>query len=345
MLNRLESVVLCSVLAVVVLAGCSKGLVTGLKSSGNGDNIKQAEAPLVFRLAENQPEDYPTTLGDKEFARLVNERTNGRIKIEVYSGGQLGKEISVTEQLQYGAVDFARLSVSSLSEVEKSMGALMLPYLYRDKDHMFKVLEGPIGEKILGSLEKSAGIVGLCWLDAGTRNFYNSKKEIKSPDDMKGLIIRSQETALMMDFVKIVGALPVAMAYGDVYSALQTGVIDGAENNWPSFEASRHYEVAKFITTDEHTRIPELILASKMVMNKLSAEDQEIIKGAAREAALFQRAEWLRREEISREKVESSGVKITTLQSNDAFKEKIKGLYDKHEKEYKAVIDEILNTK
>jgi tripartite ATP-independent transporter DctP family solute receptor len=343
MLSRLLSVVLCSVLATALLTGCSKGFVTGLKPKGDSSN--QADATVVFRLAENQPEDYPTTLGDKEFARLVNERTKGRIQIEVYSGGQLGNEISVAEQLQYGAVDFARLSVSSLSQFEKSIGTLMLPYLYRDKDHMFKVLEGSIGEKLLENLENSTGIVGLCWLDAGTRNFYNSKKEIRSPEDMVGLAIRSQQIPALMDFIEAVGALPVAMAYGDVYSALRTGVIDGAENNWPSFEASGHYEVAKFITIDEHIRIPELILASKMVMDKLSAEDQEIIKGAAIEAALFQRAEWLRREEISRKKVESSGVKITTLQSNDSFKEKIIGLYDKHEKEYKAVIDEIINTK
>jgi tripartite ATP-independent transporter DctP family solute receptor len=345
MYSRLLSVVLCSVLATAQLTGCGRGFVTGLKPGGYGDKSKQTEATVVFRLAENQPEDYPTTLGDKEFARLVKERTNGRIQIEVYSGGLLGNEISVAEQLQYGAVDFARLSISSLSQIEKSMGTLMLPYVYRDKDHMFKVLEGPIGEKILENLENSAGIVGLCWLDAGTRNFYNSKKEIKSPDDMVGLRIRSQEIPLMEDFVGAVGALPVAMAYGDVYSALRTGVIDGAENNWPSFEAYRHYEVAKFITIDEHTRIPELILASKMVLNKISADDQEIIKEAAMEAALLQRSEWLRREEISRKKVESSGVKITTLQSNDAFKEKIKGLYNKHEKEYKAVINEIINTK
>lgn len=343
MLNRLLSVILCSVVVATQLTGCTKGFVAGLKPTE--DSSKQVEAPIVFRLAENQPEDYPTTLGDKEFARLVNNRTKGRIEIDVYSSGQLGNEISIAEQLQYGAVDFARLSVSSLSEYEKSMETLMLPYLYRDRDHMFKVLEGPIGEKILRNLENSTGIVGLCWLDAGTRNFYNSKKEIRSPEDMVDLTIRSQQIPSLMDFIGAVGALPVAMAYGDVYSALKTGVIDGAENNWPSFEASGHYEIAKFITTDEHIRIPELILASKIVMDKLSVQDQEIIKEAAAEAALFQRAEWLRREEISRKRVENSGVKITTLQSNDAFKEKIKGLYDKHEKEYKTTIDEIINTR
>jgi tripartite ATP-independent transporter DctP family solute receptor len=332
-----SSLLLGSVVAVSVFWGCSSG------------NKKTVEAPktqsIVLRLAENQPEDYPTTLGDKEFARLVNERSQGRIIIEVYAGGRLGDEISVTEQIQFGAIDFARLSISSLTEIEKSMGALMLPYLYRDKDHMFQILEGPIGEKILGNLEKSSGIVGLAWLDAGTRNFYNTKKEIISPEDMKGLKIRSQGTALMMDLVAAVGATPMAMAYGDVYSALQTGVVDGAENNWPSFESSKHYEVAKFFTIDEHTRVPELISISKKVMDKFSPEDRKIVKEAAQEAAIFERAEWLKREEFSRKKVESSGVIITTLQTNAAFQEKVKGLYDKYGADYKDIIDQILNTK
>lgn len=220
----------------------------------------------------------------------------------------------------------------------------MLPYLYRDREHMFKVLDGSIGDKMLSKLTKN-GFVGLSWYDAGARSFYNTKKEVKTPDDMKGLKIRVQGTALMIDFVASLGALPVAMTYGDVYSALQTGAIDGAENNWPSFEATKHYEAAKFFTVDEHTRVPELLLSSKMSMDKLSPEDQDIVKKAAKEAALFERAEWLKREEVSKKKIEISGVKITTLVSNAAFQEKVKSLYNKHEKDYKDVIDQILNIK
>jgi tripartite ATP-independent transporter DctP family solute receptor len=336
MLKRLLSGVLCFVVTVSVLAGCSKASVE--------DTNKAAVKPMLFRLAENQPEDYPSTIGDREFARLVSERTNGRIKIEVYSNGLLGSEDSVVEQIQFGAIDFARVSVSSLTEVSKPMVALMLPYLYRDREHMFKVLDGSIGDSILADLTNS-GFIGLSWYDAGTRNFYNTNKEIKSPEDMIGLKIRTQRTELMMDLISAFGALPVAMSYADVYSALKTGIVDGAENNWPSFEASKHYEVSKFFTVDEHIRIPELILVSKMVMDKLSPEDQEIVKNAANEAALLERKEWIKREETSKKKLEASGVKITYLQTNAEFQEKVKGLYDKYGKEYKVVIDEILNTK
>lgn len=342
-MKRLLSILLTCVLAASLLMGCGSGTSTEKPAE------KPAETPkveqIVFRLAENQPEDYPTTLGDKEFARLVEERTKGKIKIEVYAGGQLGDEKSVAEQIQFGAIDFARLSISPLTQHEKSMGVLMLPYLYRDKEHMFKVLEGHIGEQILANLEKQSGIIGLGWLDAGARNFYNTKKEIKTPADMKGLKIRVQETALMMDLISSLGASPVALAYGDVYSALQTGVVDGAENNWPSFESSKHFEVAKYFTIDEHTRVPELILTSKMTLDKLTAEEKEIIRQAAKEAALFERAEWLKREEASRKIIEGSGVKITKLESNAAFQEKVKSLYDKHGADYKNIIDQIINTK
>ena len=258
-MKRFLSILLVCVLAASLFAGCSQSSQTAAAPAAPTAAPTEAPKaePIVFRLAENQPEDYPTTLGDKEFARLVEERTNGRIKIEVYSGGQLGDEKSIAEQIQFGAIDFARLSLSPLTEHEKSMGVLMLPYLYRDKEHMFKVLEGTVGEKILSNLEAKAGIVGLGWLDAGSRNFYNTEREIKTPADMKGLKIRVQETALMMDLISALGASPVALAYGDVYSAMQTGVIDGAENNWPSFESSKHYEIAKYFTIDEHTRVPE----------------------------------------------------------------------------------------
>lgn len=344
MLRGFFRVISCVVVTVALLSGCSKNpsIISGL--SYTADDNKQTEKPMVFRLAENQPEDYPTTLGDKEFAKLVSEMTKGRIEIEVYAGGKLGNEESVVEQIQFGAVDFARVSIAPLAEVEKFLEILMLPYLYRDREHMFKVLDGPIGENMLSKLIPDE-FMGLAWYDAGARSFYNTKKEIKTPADMKDLKIRVQETTLMKDFVKSLGASPVAMAYGDVYSALQTGIVDGAENNWPSFESSGHYEIAKYLTINEHSRIPELLLASKISMNKLSEEDLKIIRNAAIEAALYERAEWLKREEVSKKKIESNGVKITYLSSNDEFKEKVKYLYDRYKKDYKDIIDQILNTK
>lgn len=352
-MKRFTSFVLIIALLVTMLVGC--GQKPAEPAAKPADTPAPADKPadppaekpkevVTFRMAEVHPEGYPTTMADREFARLVEERTDGRIKIEVYSGGQLGDEKSVTEQVQFGAIDFARLSLSPITEFEKSLNVLMLPYIYRDKEHMFQVVDGPIGDKLLVELEKS-GLIGLSWFDAGARNFYNSKREIKSPDDMKGLKIRVQETKLMMDLVSSLGSSPVAMAFGDVYSALQTGVIDGAENNWSSYDTTHHYEVAKYFTVDEHTRVPELILTSKMVIDKLSTEDQEIIKKAAREAAEYERIEWEKAEEVSKQKVIDAGCTITYVESNAAFQEKVMKLYEEFGKGYEDLIQEIINTK
>lgn len=324
-----------------VAAGCGGGqqAASGSGSAKSGDKI-------VLRYAENQVKDYPTTKAAQKFADLVKEKTNGRITVEVYDSGQLGDEKSVIEQIQFGGIDMARVSLSPLSEFAKQLNVLQLPYLYRDGDHMWKVLEGPIGTKLLGSLD-SSGVVGLSWYDAGARNFYNSVREIKSLEDMKGLKIRVQESAMMMDMVKALGANPTPMAYGEVYSALQTNVIDGAENNWPSYESTSHYEVAKYFVIDEHNRVPEPQIISKKTMDKLSADDQKIIRECAMESAKYERQLWAEREKASEEKVRAAGCTITTLTPDvrKAFEAAVQPLYDQYGAEYKDLIKEIKETK
>lgn len=351
-MKRFTSIMLILVLLLSVVVGCSpkeeappvstEDTSTDDKQSVDDDKPEPVET-ITMRLAEVHPEGYPTTMAAREFARLVEERTEGRYKIEVYPGGQLGDEKSVTEQIQFGAIDFGRLSLSPITEFEKSLNALMLPYIYRDKQHMFNVVDGPIGDELLEKLEGN-GLVGLAWYDAGARSFYNSIREINTPDDMKGLKIRVQETKLMMDLISALGASPVSLAYGDVYSALQTGVIDGAENNFPSYYSTHHFEVAKYLTLDEHTRVPELILTSTMVMDKLSDEDKTIFKEAARESAEFERIEWEKYELESEEKVKEAGCTITYLDSNAEFQEKVQSLYDEFGADYKDLIDRIINT-
>lgn len=217
-------------------------------------------AEFVLTYAENQAEDYPTTQGAYKFAELVYERTGGKIEIQVNAGGVLGDEKTVIEQLQFGGVDFARVSLSPLAEFVPKLNVLQMPYLYTSREHMWKVLEGSIGDDFMNSFGGSH-LVALSWYDAGARNFYSAAKPIESLEDMKGLNIRVQESELMMDTIEALGATPVPTAFGEVYSGLQTGKIDGAENNWPSYESTRHYEVAKYYTLDEHTRVPELQLA------------------------------------------------------------------------------------
>ncbi len=323
-----------SVLAVgtMVLAGCGG---SGSSSSSGGDK-------MVLRYAENQVKDYPTTKGAQKFADLVKEKTNGRITVEVYDSGQLGDEKSVIEQIQFGGIDMSRVSLTPLSEFSKDLMALQMPYLYRDADHMWKVLDGDIGKKLLGSTEKD-GIVGLSWYDAGARNFYNSKREIKSMADMQGLKIRVQESGLMMDMVKALGASPTPMAYGEVYSGLQTGVIDGAENNWPSYESTSHYEVAKYYVIDEHSRIPEMQIISKQTWDKLSADDQKILRECAAESSKYERELWAKQEQESEKKVRDGGSVITKL-SEEARAEFVKAmepLYEKYGADYKELIDQI----
>lgn len=298
---------------------------------------------FVLTYAENQAEDYPTTQGAYKFAELVKEKTGGKIEIQVNAGGLLGDEKTVIEQLQFGGVDFARVSLSPLAEFVPKLNVLQMPYLYTGPEHMWKVLEGEIGDDFLNSFDGS-NLVPLSWYDAGARNFYNSKRPIERLEDMKGMRIRVQESELMIDMIESLGADPVPMAFGDVYSNLQTGKVDGAENNWPSYESTRHYEVARYYTTDEHTRVPELQLVSQSTWNKLSPEYQTIIKDCAQESAVYERQLWQEREKVSEEKIRQAGCVITELSPEEKarFQEAVSPMYKKYCAEYVDMINQIV---
>ena len=305
-----------------------------------------AAGPLELKLAEIHPKGYPTELGDEEFARLVKERTNGRINVTVFPGGQLGgDEKAVVEQVQMGAIDFARISLAPVLQYAKELNVLSLPYIYRDSAHMWKVLSGPIGQDLLKSIDK-ANLVGLAYYDAGARSFYNSKKEIKTVADLKGMKIRVQEAKLMMDLVKALGASPTPMATGDVYSALQTNVIDGAENNWPSYISFSHYQVAKFYTVDGHSRVPEILIGSKKNFANLSKADLDIIAKSAKDAVEFQKAKWAEAEKVNEEKAKAAGCKITYLDAKTVaeFQKAVQPIYGDY-KEYADLIKKIQDTK
>lgn len=337
-----------------LLSGVCALLAVSLAMANGSKDASTAAAPaasaskpaMVLRYAENQVQDYPTTKAAYEFAKMVEAKTNGRIKIEVYYGAQLGDEKSVLEQMQFGAIDFARVSLSPLAEFSKSLNVLQLPYLYRDADHMWKVLDGSIGDDFLKSVSPS-GLIGLSWFDAGARNFYNSKRPIKTLADLKGMKIRVQESQQMMDMIQALGANPTPMAYGEVYSALQTGVVDGAENNWPSYESTSHYEVAKNYVLDEHTRVPEMQMCSAITWKKFSADDQKIIKEAAIESAKIERKLWAERETTSENKVKAAGCVITQLDPGEKakFQAAMTPLYKKYGAGYEDIIAKIQATK
>ena len=220
--------------------------VLALPVAGCGHQPVQDEpgAELILRYAENQPEDYPTTQAALAFADLVAQRTDGRVKVLVYSGGELGAEQSVIQQMQFGGIDFSRVSLSQLAEYEPALSVLQLPYLYTDADQMWRVLDGTIGDEFLSTLE-SLELTGLSWFDAGVRSIYTRQK-VTGLADLQGLTIRVQESDMMSEMITDLGAKPVKVVYSKVYAALHNGEIDGAENNWPSYEAMGHYEVAPY---------------------------------------------------------------------------------------------------
>lgn len=308
----------------------------------NGRKEEENVPKYVFTYAENHPEDYPTTLGAYKFAELVYERTDGEIQIVVQPNGVLGDEKRVIEQVRFGGIDFARVSLSPLADSYPQFNVLQLPYLYRDSEHMWKVLDGEIGEQVLHYFDDT-GIVGLSWYDAGARNFYNNKKPIRTLDDIKGMKIRVQESEMMEDMIRAIGAEPVPLAYGDVYSELQTGKIDGAENNWPSYESSGHYKVAKYCTIDEHTRVPEIQMCSQATWDQLTKEEQQIIKECAEESALYERSIWLEREKQSVRKVTQGGVEVVTLsiEERERFQKAVQGIYEKYCADDKLLIQKI----
>lgn len=284
-------------------------------------------AAVVYQLSDNQPGDYPTTIGDLKFAELVAQRTNGRIKIDVYHSAQLFDEKSAIETAQMGGLAFCRVNAQPLSDFSKALGVLSLPYLFRDEDHLWKVLNGPIGEELLKEME-SNGLIGLTYYDSGSRSFYNSKRVVKTPADMKGLKIRVQQSKMMMGLVEALGASATPMPYGEVYTALQSGVIEGAENNWPSYYSTSHYEVARHFTLDHHTRTPEVLCMSKVVWDKLSAEDKKIIKAAAMESQATQRKAWKEYEAKSIAAIKASGKNtVTEVSDLGAWQKAVAKLY------------------
>lgn len=318
-----------------LLAGC--GGKEGTSSAGDDSKPKPAE--FTFRLADNHPVDYPTVIGDKKFAELVNERTDGRIKIEVFPSGQLGDEKSVLEQVQLGAIEFTRINASPLAEFNDNYSVLGLPYVFESDEHLWKFLEGEKGTELLDGLESSK-MKGLAYYSSGSRSFY-STKPVKSIEDLKGQKLRVQQSKINIDLVSALGASATPMPYGEVFSGLQTGVIDGAENNLPSFDSSNHYQEAKNIILDHHQRIPEVLLISQTAWNKLSEEDQKIVKQAALDSVVTQKEEWAKWEIASEKKLKDAGVTFTEVKDFTPWKEAVKPVIDQYASKYKELLDAI----
>lgn len=284
--------------------------------AGCGSNSKNVTTLIMSDVQEG---DHPTALACDKFAELVKQKTNGRINIEVYHGQTLGTEAEQIAQVTVGGIDFVRVS-SPVATYYDDIKAFQALYLYGSEDDMWKVLDGDIGNEFLKAQKlKDNGIEGLCWISGGSRNFYNNVKPVTSPDDLKGLTLRVN-TDSMFAFLEKCGAKGVNVSYGDIYNAISDGTIDGAENNWPSYISTGHYKVAPYITVDEHTRIPEMIVASTETMSKLSTQDQQIIRECANEVSHLQR-QWMKEyDEKAIKQAEEAGCTITYLTKEQVAK-------------------------
>ena len=312
-----------------ILVKLAAGLLVAASFIGNAAN-----AQTVLRSSDTHPDGYPTVEGVKYFGELVKERTAGRYSVEVYHSAQLGEEKDTIEQVRSGVIELNRLSMAPFNGTVKESIVPALPYLFRSEEHMHKVMDGAIGDQIKKAFE-GAGVVVLAFYDAGARSFYNKQKPINSVEDMKGLKFRVIQSDIFVDMVAALGANATPMPYGEVYSGIETGVIDGAENNFPSYDTAKHFEVAKNFSLDEHTILPEVFVMNKAVFDKLTPEDQEIFKQAAKESVAKQRELWAAKVKESRAKVEAAGAKITTP-DKQGFIDAMKPVYEKH------VTDEVL---
>ncbi len=289
------------------------------------ENKIDADAKVVLRLAEALPENNPVTIAMRRFAELVSDKTNGNIIVKIYSSAQLGQESEAIEQVQLGIIDMTRINSVVLSIVSPSMGVFTLPYIFRDFDHKYKVLDGKIGDEVRADLNK-VGLTGFDYMDAGSRSFYTRDRMITSIEDLRGLKIRVQPSYITIRMIELMGAVPTPMNYGEVYSALSTGVVDGAENDYVSYSTSGHYEVAPFYIEDNHLSPPAILLMNYARFRSLAKPYQRAIQEAAREAAWYERKIMTEANMRAKEKMIAAGVSISAI-DNRQFREAVQPIY------------------
>ena len=281
-----------------------------------------------FRVADTQPADYPTVQALQYMAQIIEERSAGRHRLHVFHSRQLGEEKETIEQTRIGAIDLNRTNVAPIGSLVPVANVLSLPFLFRSFEHLHRVLDQGIGQEILAQFQPH-GFVGLTFYDSGARSIYNSVRPVRSLADMKGLRIRVQQSSLMSDMMKALGADPVELPYGQVSTGLSTRLIDGAENNWPSYVTTGHYKLAPYYTLTEHSMSPEVLVMSLPAWESLSGEDRDIFLEAAVKSNIFMRSLWTSLEERSRQQARAAGNIIITDFDRKPFEEAMSVIYDK----------------
>ncbi len=286
-----------------------------------------AAQTVTLRSADIHPDGYPTVEAVKYFGQVIEQKTNGRIKVQVFNSGQLGQEKDTIEQTRFGVIDLNRVNTAPFNNLIPETAVLGLPFLFRSVEHMYHVVDGPLGAEI-GKAFEPHGMVVLGFFDSGARSMYNSKRPINTLADMKGMKIRVQQSDLFIALINALGANATPMPFGELYSALQTGLVDGAENNFPSYDSVKHYEVAKYFSLTEHSMAPEVFVMSKRAWDKLSPDDQKLFKEAGVAATLKMRELWSKRDEESKARVVKGGAIINTV-DKQPFIDAMKPVYDK----------------
>jgi tripartite ATP-independent transporter DctP family solute receptor len=290
--------------------------------------IAGSAAAKELRGTDTHALDYPTSQALVYWGKLIQERTQGRHSVKLYLLDELGGEKETIAQTQKGTLDFTRVDLAPLNNTVPETAIPALPYLFRSVAHMRKAMDGPVGDEILKAMEPY-GWIGLAYYDAGARSFYNTKRPIRTPADLRDLKLRVPQSDLFVAMMQALGATATPMAFGEVFAALKAGVVDGAENNWPSYEETKHYEVAKYYSIDEHSLVPGGLIFSKKVWDTLSPEDQHIIRQAAKESMVYERKLWDARELQSRAIVEKAGCIINDVPDKQPFSAAMTPVYDK----------------
>jgi len=300
---------------------CLVATVSALSASGCSKN----QEVVVLRLGHGLDKSHPVHKAMVYMANRLAERSDGTVVLEIFPDGELGSEQELVEKVRSGNLSMVKASAANLEKFDPVMGVFGIPYLFSNSDHYWNVLNGPIGREILLSAE-GAGLIGLCFYDAGGRSFYTTTKKIDRPDDLAGLKIRVIDSPTSMEMIKSLGAEPTPLAFGELYSALQTGAVDGAENNPPSFYTSRHYEICRFYSLDEHTMIPDVLLIGAKEWEGLPPEIHSWIKESAEESSRYQRELWTEETEDKLELLVKQGVEITRP-DKDPFQEATRDMY------------------
>ena len=295
-------------------------------------SCKKADGTKVLYLGHTLPQIHPVHKGILEFQKALELKSKGTLKVKIFPDGQLGSEREVLELLQIGSVAAAKVSAATLSNFVPEYHILGIPYLFRDKAHQFNVLEGSIGKSILEKGSKY-WLRGLCYYDAGSRSFYTSEKPIRTPEDLKGLKIRVMNNQMAINMVNSMGGAATPLSYSELYTAIQQGVVDGAENNPPSFVSSNHYEISKYYTLDQHSSVPDVLVIGTKFWEQLTEQEKVWVQDAANESSQAQKVFWNESVEESMRVAKEHGVEII-IPEKSLFAEKSKSVVEGFIKEY-----------